>query len=138
MVLLDPSIVEFLTQKQKKSEEQTNDSIIVEQCDDNDVDEGFDSYFVEESHDGDNRGPSLIPGSNDSSMDVANNVLGSNISEKWLHMDHVEHDKLEWMKKIPNARTSRVNFLLFSYVWVQYCSLTRILSYQLHNLIAIP
>jgi hypothetical protein len=91
--------VQFLKEK-RKQQTSTNDPQI---CED---DEGIDSILVDDVAAGDNEGQSKTQG--EGGADVAKDILGTNISEKWLHMDQVEPEKLEWMKKSPSATQSGV------------------------------
>ena len=72
-------------------------------------DEGIDSVLVDDVIAGDNQGQLKTQGKGGDFVDVSKDILGTNISEKWLHMDQVEAEKLEWMKKSPSAKKSGVS-----------------------------
>ena len=77
-------------------------------------DEGIDSNITDEviNNEKQERPGSESEGGKDVSSDEVEGILGSNISEKWLHMDQVEPEKLEWMKncEMPSAKKSGVCF----------------------------
>ena len=98
--------MQFLKEK-RKQQTSTNDPQI---CDD---DEGIDSILVDDVAAGDIQGQSKTQEEGGGLADVAKDILGTNISEKWLHMDQVEPEKLEWMKKSPSATQSGVSSTLF-------------------------
>ena len=105
--LPDPSILKFL---QKRRQQPSNSAAIVSpiNCDDDD-DEGIDQNIVEDRNTedmGDKQGDQCTGGGSG----VAEQILGTNISEKWLHMDQIEQEKLEWMKdcQVPSAKKSGV------------------------------
>ena len=95
-----------MQQKSRNSEQ--NDSANWED------DEGIDSNITDEviNNEKQERPGSESEGGKDVGGDEVEEILGSNISEKWLHMDQVEPEKLEWMKncEMPSAKKSGVCF----------------------------
>jgi hypothetical protein len=94
-----------LQEKRKQPKSMTtveNDSQL---CED---DEGIDSILVDDVMTGDDQEQSKFQEEGGALVDVAKDILGTNISEKWLHMDQVEAEKLEWMKKSPSVKKSGV------------------------------
>ena len=106
MSIPEPSILKFLREKRKQIPANSSIENNSQLCDD---DEGIDSILVDDVNTVmDNQGESKPQGDSGGLVDVAKDILGSNVSEKWLHMDQVEPEKLKWMKKSPSVQQSGV------------------------------
>lgn len=125
--IVDPSILKFLQerQKQQKSLITSKDNSVL--CED---DEGIDSMnLADDGAAGESQEKSKSEKEVESLAGVTNDILGTNISEKWLHMDQVEPEKLEWMKELPIVKTSGVglgpksliSFVIYPIIWDLLC-----------------
>ncbi|XP_028409671.1 RNA polymerase II-associated protein 1-like [Dendronephthya gigantea] len=102
--MLDPSILKFLQErrKQQQSTSTTKDNSLL-----GEDDEGIDTMnLVDDGTAGESQEKSKVEKDVEGLVGMANDILGTNISEKWLHMDQVEPEKLEWMKDLPNVKKS--------------------------------
>lgn len=109
---IDPSILKFLQERQSQQKSASSGENDSAQCED---DEGIDSTILDDTTEGVNEAKHENESENigvDQGKAVEN-ILGTNISEKWLHMDQLEPEKLEWMKnyQAPSARKSGVGLL---------------------------
>lgn len=101
--ILDPHILKFLQQKRQTSTSTTGTSSKL--CED---DEGIGAILVDDVTTEGIQQHSMSQSKGNGLVDVGKDALGTNVSEKWLHMDRVENEKLEWMKKPPNVKKSGV------------------------------